>query len=144
MCFELNIFTNNVKDNVSGEVHSQKYCRLQCVTKGFSLTISYHPYFLRISKVWSMFYRGLVGRVQSKECYFCLRNLFWHCFFFFIKKFALPFSFLFFYEASSFHNRILTNQKLEQMIRNYQWNCMQNRDPKTLLNSVTDVSIIVF
>ena len=33
------------------------------------LTISYHLYFLRISKVLSKSHYGLVGRVHSKECY---------------------------------------------------------------------------
>ena len=36
----------------------------------FLLTISYHPFFLCISKVWNMLHHGLVGRVQSKDCSF--------------------------------------------------------------------------
>ena len=61
------------------------------------LTISYHLYFLRISKVWSMLYLGSVGRVQRKqyislftytflECSYCFssKNLcFCHFYFFF-------------------------------------------------------------
>ena len=38
---------------------------LECVP----LTISYHLYFVRISKVSSMLHHGSVGRVHSKECY---------------------------------------------------------------------------
>ena len=34
------------------------------------LTISYHLYFLHISKVWNMLHHGSVGWVQSKESYF--------------------------------------------------------------------------
>ena len=32
------------------------------------LTISYHLYFLRASKIWSMLHHGSMGRVQNKEC----------------------------------------------------------------------------
>ena len=34
------------------------------------LTISYHLYFLRISKVWGMLHHGSMRRVQSKKSYF--------------------------------------------------------------------------
>ena len=42
------------------------------ITECVALTISFHLYFLRISKVWSMLHDGSVGQVQSKECYFML------------------------------------------------------------------------
>ena len=44
----------------------------QLVSECVPLTISYHPYFLCISKVWCMLYHGSVGQVQSSECYFML------------------------------------------------------------------------
>ena len=47
------------------------------------VTISYHSYFLRISKVWGMLHHGSVGRVQSEECYFmfpCTFLAFFCCF----------------------------------------------------------------
>ena len=116
MCFKLNFFNNNVKGNVHEQVHSRE---------GVPLTISYHPYLRRISKDCSMLYHGSMGRVQNffthtfqaLFCCFSSKNL---CFIIFISLF---------YEASNFCNRILTNQKLEQVIRNCQWNCMQNINP---------------
>ena len=39
---------------------------LECV----SLTVSYHVYLIRTSKVWSMLDHGSVGQFQNKECYF--------------------------------------------------------------------------
>ena len=81
------------------------------------------------SKVWSMLYYGSVGRVQSKECYF----LFKYSFLAFVlvvivfhqKIGFLSFSFLFLmkYEIST-TEYLLTNQKLELLIRNCQWNCL--------------------
>ena len=70
-----------------------KYNTKKCV----SLTISYHQYFLRISKDWSMLHHGSVGRVQSKEGYFMFTWAFFGIFlFFFIKKmFFISFSFVF-------------------------------------------------
>ena len=116
MYFELNIFNNNVKGNVYEQVHSQKYCRLLTTREGVPLKIS-----LAVS---SMLYYGSVGPVQSKDCYFCLHILFWHCFVVFHqkknKKNVLSFLFLFFGEVSNFCNRILTNQKLEQVVRSCQ------------------------
>ena len=51
------------------------------------LTISYHLYFLRISKVSSMLHHGSMGQAHSKECYFC---------YFLSKNFCFyPFHFLF-------------------------------------------------
>ena len=42
----------------------------------YHLTISYHLYFLCISKVSSMLRHGSVGRVYSKECYFIFKYAF--------------------------------------------------------------------
>ena len=92
-----NIFNNNMKGNVYGQVLSQKI--LQVTTReGVSLTISYHPYFLRISKIQSMLYNGSVVSVHSEECCFCLLILFWHCFVLFHQeKYVMSFSFPFFF-----------------------------------------------
>ena len=92
------------------------------------LTISFHLYFLRISKVWSMLHHGSVGQVQSKECYFKFTHtLLWHFFVVFHQKICVFIIFIsFFDEVSNFRNKILTNLKPELMIRNCQWNCMHN------------------
>ena len=62
-------------------------------------------------------------RVQNAtHVYICLFGRF----LMFIKTFVfLSFSFLFFDEASSISSRTLTNQKLELVIRDCHWNCMQ-------------------
>ena len=62
------------------------------------LTISYHLYFFRISKVWSMLHYASVGRVHSKECYLIITYTFlaFFCLIFIKKKNVfLSFSFLF-------------------------------------------------
>ena len=70
-----------------------KYNTKKCV----SLTISYHQYFLRISKDWSMLHHGSVGRVQSKGGYFMFTYAFFGIFWFFFmkKKFFCHFHFFF-------------------------------------------------
>ena len=87
--------------------------------------ISYHLYFLRISKVWSKLHHGSVGRVQYKECYFMLIYTIYAFFCCFSSKksvyIILTSSFD---EVSNFGNGMLTNQKPELVIRNCQWNCM--------------------
>ena len=58
------------------------------------LTISYHVYFLRISKVSSMLHHRTVGKIRCKECYLHILSL--HFLLLFIKKYVfLSFSFLF-------------------------------------------------
>ena len=95
---------------------------LKCVP----LTISYHLYFLRIAQVLSFLHYGLFGRVQSKECYFrftytSLAVFCCCCCFCFSSKNLCFYHFYFFFnEVSSFRNRILTNQKPELAIRNFQ------------------------
>ena len=85
---------------------------LECVP----LTISYHLYILRISKVSSILHHGSVGRVHSDECYFIFKYTYLTFFFvlFFIKKIRVFIIFIsFFDELSNFRNRKLTNQKPE-------------------------------
>ena len=71
------------------------------------MAISYHLYFLRISKVWSMLCHGSAGRVQSKERYFSLHILvlaLLRCFSSKKLRFIIFISFFFFDEASNFRN----------------------------------------
>ena len=63
---------------------------LECIP----LTISYHLYFLRISKVWKMLHHGSVGRVCHQKIVFLSVSIF-----------------LFFDEVSNICNRILSSQK---------------------------------
>ena len=66
-----------------------------------------------------MLHLGSVVRVQSKEYYSMFIYIFFYIFllFFIEKKCGL----LFFDDVSNFCNRILSNQKLELVIRNCQW-----------------------
>ena len=41
-----------------------------CYAECFPLTISYHLYFLRVSKVWSILHNRSVERFESKEFYY--------------------------------------------------------------------------
>ena len=96
------------------------FTQCECVP----LTISYQLYFLHISVVWSMLHHRSVGQVQSKECCFMFRYTFLSFFVGFHQKLYVFIIFIsFFYEVSNFHNRILTKQKPELLIRNCQWNC---------------------
>ena len=61
------------------------------------MTISYHLYFLCVSKVWSMSNHWPVGQVLSKECYFVLACSFLTFFVVFIKKIVFFFHFHFFF-----------------------------------------------
>ena len=96
--------------------------------KSVPLTISHYLYFLCISKVSSMLYHRLLGRVQSKECSFVFTNTFLAFFIVFhheICVFIILISF--FNEISNFRNKILSwNQKLELVIINCQWNCIKS------------------
>ena len=81
--------------------------------------------FLCISKVWSMFHHGSVGRVQSKECYLMFTDTFRAFIVVFDQKNCLSIIFIScFDEVSNFPNRILTSQKAQLVIKNCQWNCM--------------------
>ena len=60
---------------------------------GVLLTISYHPYFLRVFRVWSM---GQWGEFRVKIASFLYMKFFGIVFFFIINKFVFSFSFLFF------------------------------------------------
>ena len=85
------------------------------------MTISYHLYLLGISKVWRMLRHGSVGGVQSKKCYVMFTYFFGN-FLFFIKNMCFMIFISLFDEVSIFRNRILTNQKPDLGIKNYQWN----------------------
>ena len=68
------------------------------------------------------------GEFKVKNATLCLHIFFWHFFCCFSsKKICFYHFYFFFHEVSSFRNRILTNQKPELMIRNCQWNCMQEK-----------------
>ena len=78
----------------------EKLLPVECIT----LTISYHLYFLRISKAWSKLHRGSVGRVQGKECYIMFTYTFFDIFCCFSSKncvFIIFTSFLMKYEISA-------------------------------------------
>ena len=95
------------------------------ITECVPLAISFHLYFLRISKVWSMLHHGSVGQVQSKECYFRFYVLYDIFLLFLNKKKCVFIIFISFSdEISNFRSKILTNMKPELVIRNCQWNCM--------------------
>ena len=88
-------------------------------------SICYHLYFLCISKVWNMLHQWEMGRVQIKECYVMFTYNFVAFFCCFSSKNCIFIVFVsFFDEVSNLHNRILTSQKPEFVIRNCQWNCM--------------------
>ena len=73
-----------------------------------------------------MLYHGSVRRFHSKVCYFIFTYT--------LLAFLVVFSFkkiCLFDEVSNFQNRILTNQKPEYEIRNYQWNCMSALSVRT-------------
>ena len=63
------------------------------------------------------------GEFRVKNDTLCLHILCWYFLLFFIKKMCHFIIFIsFFDEVSIFCNRLLTNQKLELVIRNCQWN----------------------
>ena len=66
---------------------------LECVP----LTISYHLYILRISKVSSILHHGSVGRVHSEECYFIFKYTYLTYFFCFSSKDSCFYYFHFFF-----------------------------------------------
>ena len=73
-----------------------------------------------------MLHHGSVGQGLSKKCYFVFECplLNFVCYFL-AKKLCFYHFHLFFFEIlSNFRNRIITNRKLELVIRNCQWNCM--------------------
>ena len=89
---------------------------------------AYHLF--RISKDWSMLHHRSLGRVQIKQCNSVYINFFGIVLLFFIKKIVfiifISFFYLFFFfldKVSNFHNRILTNQKPELVVRHCQCNC---------------------
>ena len=108
------------------------------------LTVSYHLYFLCISKVWSMLHHRSWGEFRVKNATLCLYIILWY-FLFFIKKFVfLSFSSLFFFdEVSNFRNRLLANQKSESVVTNCQWNCMEETLKNNGLNDICKKNHIV-
>ena len=61
--------------------------------------------------------------LRAKNATSCLHILFWN-FAVVFHQTSCVFAIFFFDEVSKMHNRLLTNQKPENMIRNCQWNCM--------------------
>ena len=93
------------------------------------LTISSHLYFLLFSKVLSSYITGQWGRFTVKNTTLSSYINFLGIFCFFYNKncvYIIFISFLMKVEVSNFHNRLLTNQRPEQVIINCQWNCMCN------------------
>ena len=79
------------------------------------LTISYHLYFLCISKVLNSYITSQWGKFSVRNT-LCFYIYFLHIFLlFFVKKCVfiifIFFFFFFFFEASNLQNRLLTNQK---------------------------------
>ena len=71
------------------------------------LTISYYPYFLRISKVCSMLHHGSLGRAQNKQCCSVLTYSFLAFLFCFSSKSCAFIVFVsFFDEISNLRNKI--------------------------------------
>ena len=69
------------------------------ITERVPLTISFHLYFLRIPKVWSMLHHGLVGQVENKECNFMFTDIFVTFFFVVFYKIICVFIiFIYFYK----------------------------------------------
>ena len=93
-----------------------KTATLQCVPVAISDQLISVPLKFRacyITGQWSQF------RIEyATLCFFMLFVVFYH-------KICVVIVFIsFFDEVSNFRNRILTNQKQELVIRNFQWNCM--------------------
>ena len=95
------------------------------------MTISYHVYFLRGSKVQNVLHHGSVGCVQTKQFYFgfidffgCFSSEICFCFFS-----VLSFLFFFFFDAEvlNSHNRILTNQ-IPELAINYMLQYLSKRE----------------
>lgn len=94
----------------------------------FPPTISYHLYYLRISKVWSMLHHKSVGRVQGKQSISQFTYTFLaFLLLFYVKKFAsiifICFLFVCFVSLMKYQisaHRTSHNQKPELMIRNCQ------------------------
>ena len=72
-----------------------------------------------------MLHRGSVGRVHSQECFFMFKYTFLVFFVAFHQKICLFFIFISFSdEELNFRNKLLTNQKPEEVVTNFQRNCM--------------------
>ena len=81
------------------------------------------PMFFHLPKVWSISHHGSLGLAQSKKCHFMFSYIFWAYLLFFIIKFGVFVTCISFLdEVSNYRNRILTNQKKEYVIRNFQRN----------------------
>ena len=89
------------------------------------MTISYHLYLPHTFKFWTCYITGQWDEFRVKNGTLCLHPLFEAFFVVFYQKICVFIIFISFIdEASSFRNRVLTNQKSELVARNYQWNCM--------------------
>ena len=96
------------------------------------LTISFHLYFLRVSKVWSMLHHGSLERIHSKKCNSKSTYTFLSIFVVFHKKKCVfcHFSFLFLkYEICryfTFDLQLLLFAQLETGLgdNNCQWSCV--------------------
>ena len=77
-----------------------------------------------------MLHHGSVWGVHSKECYFKYSYaflVFFLCVCSSSKNLCFYHFHLFFWRSIEFPQHILTNQKLQQVIRNWSWNCMMDR-----------------
>ena len=78
----IRVHGHSIEDWIPGHSIDDTFWCKECVP----LAISYHLYFLRISKVQCMLHHESVERVQSKERYYMFTYTFWLFLLFFIKK----------------------------------------------------------
>ena len=101
------------------------------------LTISYHLYFLHISKVSSMLLHGSAEQVQSEKCYFIFTCTFLACFLlFFIKKFVfnISISFLMKYRISTKECwPIRSRNKWQETVKGTAWGLQPIKSHDTLI-----------
>ena len=102
-------------------------CLTNTIYKDHNWWTWFHVPFFKVpfhhSKVWSILHQRSVTRVHKKILLNYFIFFFGICLSFFIVCAFIIFTSIF-DEVSILRNRILTNQKLELVISNCQWNCM--------------------
>ena len=89
-------------------------------------------------KFWACYIAVQWGDFKVKNVTLCLHILSWHSFLVFSPKNCFcNFHFFFGDEASHFQNTVLTNQKIEWVIRNFHCKCMCN----SAVNNIRWVSL---
>ena len=87
--------------------------------------ISYHLYFLYISKVTSMLHHRSVRRVHSKWCFFIFTYSFLAFHYCFSWKNFCFYHFRFHWSSIGFSQQNISQSETGIGVRNNQWNCMQ-------------------